>query len=129
MIVGDSNMSEVATYLKVGTTALILDMIEDGFFDKDYSLQSPVQAIRDISHDPTLRETVRLKDGRAVTPLQLLNAYAAVANGGHLMRPMIVRGETDGQGNLIHAYAPDGHTAEHVYLHEARKLRLELERT
>jgi penicillin-binding protein 2 len=43
----------------------------------------------------------------AVTPLQLLNAYAAVANGGHLMRPMIVRGETDGQGKLIHAYAPE----------------------
>src|SRR5207244_12793762 len=56
VIVGDSNMSEVATYLKVGTTALILDMIEDGHFDRDYSLQSPVQAIRDISHDPTLRE-------------------------------------------------------------------------
>ena len=43
----------------------------------------------------------------AVTPLQLLNAYAAVANGGHLMRPMIVRGETDGEGNLIREYAPD----------------------
>src|SRR5215470_4263525 len=71
VIVGDSNMSEVATYLKVGTTALILDMIEDGHFDKDYSLQSPVQAIRDISHDPTLRETVRLKDGRAITQLQM----------------------------------------------------------
>ncbi len=41
VIVGDSNMSEVATYLKVGTTALILDMIEDGHFDRDYSLQSP----------------------------------------------------------------------------------------
>ena len=64
VIVGDSNMSEVATYLKVGTTALILDMIEDGFFDRDYSLQSPVQAIRDISHDPTLRETVTAQ-GRA----------------------------------------------------------------
>src|SRR6266545_3259057 len=75
VIVGDSNMSEVATYLKVGTTALILDMIEDGFFDKDYSLQSPVQAIRDISHDPTLRETVRLKDGRTITPLQLQTEY------------------------------------------------------
>src|SRR5574341_2550581 len=61
VIVGDSNMSEVATYLKIGTTALVLDMIEDGFFDRDYSLQSPVQAIRDISHDPTLRETIKLK--------------------------------------------------------------------
>jgi penicillin-binding protein 2 len=43
----------------------------------------------------------------AVTPLQMLNAYAAVANGGTLMRPMIVRGETDAHGELIHAYAPE----------------------
>ena len=43
----------------------------------------------------------------AVTPLQVLNAYAAVANGGILMRPMIVRGETDGDGELIHEYAPE----------------------
>src|SRR5882672_4567641 len=71
VIVGDSNMSEVATYLKIGTTALVLDMIEDGFFDRDYSLQSPVQAIRDISHDPTLREAITLKDGRTITALQI----------------------------------------------------------
>src|SRR5712664_244164 len=71
IIVGDSNMSEIATYLKVGTAALVLDMIEDGFFDREYSLQSPVQAIRDISHDPTLREAIKLKDGRTLTALQM----------------------------------------------------------
>jgi penicillin-binding protein 2 len=43
----------------------------------------------------------------AVTPLQLLNAYAAVANGGNLMRPMIVAGETDGDGNVIRPYEPE----------------------
>ena len=43
----------------------------------------------------------------AVTPLQVLNAYAAVANGGRLMRPMIVRGETDGHGALVEAYEPE----------------------
>jgi penicillin-binding protein 2 len=43
----------------------------------------------------------------AVTPLQLLNAYAALANGGQLMRPMVVRGETDDQGNLAAEYAPE----------------------
>jgi len=75
IIVGDSNMSEVATYLKIGTTALMLDMIEDGFFDRDYSLQSPVQAIRDISHDPSLREVITLKDGRTLTALQMQLAY------------------------------------------------------
>jgi proteasome accessory factor A len=75
VIVGDSNMSEYATYMKVGTTAVVLDMIEDGYFDRDYSLQSPVQAIRDISHDPTLRESVKLKDGRAMTALDIQRAY------------------------------------------------------
>src|SRR5713226_7685888 len=79
IIVGDSNMSEVATYLKVGTTAVVLDMIEAGYFDKDYSLQSPVQAIRDISHDPTLREIVKLKDGRTITPLQMQMDYLEYA--------------------------------------------------
>lgn len=43
----------------------------------------------------------------AVTPLQVLSAYAAVANGGNLMRPMIVRGETDAAGNLVREYAPE----------------------
>jgi len=43
----------------------------------------------------------------AVTPLQLLNAYCAVANGGNLMRPMIVRGETDGEGAIVREYAPE----------------------
>ena len=75
VIVGDSNMSEYATYMKVGTTAVVLDMIEDGYFDRDYSLQSPVQAIRDISHDPTLRETVKLKDGRSMTALEVQRCY------------------------------------------------------
>jgi len=79
VIVGDSNMSEVATYLKIGTTALVLDMIEDGFFDRDYSLQSPVQAIRDISHDPTLREAIKLKDGRSITALQMQLEYLEYA--------------------------------------------------
>jgi penicillin-binding protein 2 len=43
----------------------------------------------------------------AVTPLQVLNAYAAVANGGNLMRPMIVRGETDDAGTLVREYEPE----------------------
>ena len=79
IIVGDSNMSEVATYLKIGTTALVLDMIEDGFFDREYALQSPVQAIRDISHDPTLREAIKLKDGRTITALQMQLEYLEYA--------------------------------------------------
>jgi len=79
IVVGDSNMSEVATYLKIGTTAVMLDMIEDGFFDRDYSLESPVQAIRDISHDPTLRAAIKLKDGCTITALQMQLEYLEYA--------------------------------------------------
>src|SRR5438132_7019043 len=72
-------MSEFATFLLIGTTALVMDMFEDGFFDRDYSLQSPVQAIRDISHDPTLKETSKLKDGRSISALQLQQEYLEYA--------------------------------------------------
>jgi proteasome accessory factor A len=58
VIVGDANLCEVATFLKVGTTAIVLAMIEDGFIDKDLSIASPVAAIRAVSHDPDLRATV-----------------------------------------------------------------------
>ncbi len=53
VIVGDSNMSEVSTYLKVGTTALVLAMVEDGALRKDLALEDPVRAIKEISHDTT----------------------------------------------------------------------------
>jgi proteasome accessory factor A len=75
VIVGDSNMSDVATYLKVGTTALVLDMVEDGFFDQDVGLESAVDALHTISRDPALRERVRLKDGRAYTALEIQLVY------------------------------------------------------
>jgi Pup amidohydrolase len=58
VIVGDANLCEVATFLKVGTTAIVLAMVEDGFVDKDLSISSPVAAIREVSHDPTLQATV-----------------------------------------------------------------------
>jgi proteasome accessory factor A len=58
VIVGDANLCEVATFLKVGTTAIVLAMIEDGFVDKDLSIAQPVPAIRAVSHDPSLQATV-----------------------------------------------------------------------
>ena len=69
-IVGDANMCEVATYLKVGTTALILKMIEDELCP-EVSLDNPVQALHEVSWDPTCRQTVKLTDGRRVRPLEL----------------------------------------------------------
>ena len=75
LILGDSNMSEVATYLKVGTTALVIDMIEDGWLNGDYALHGSVSALRTISRDPTLRATVKLKDGRLLTALEIQGVY------------------------------------------------------
>jgi proteasome accessory factor A len=71
VIVGDANMSEVATYLKVGTTALVLSMIEDDALGDEWLLRDPVRAIREVSHDPTLRRTLALRDGRRVTAVEL----------------------------------------------------------
>ncbi|MEJ7721373.1 MAG: proteasome accessory factor PafA2 family protein [Ilumatobacteraceae bacterium] len=71
VIVGDANMSEVATYLKVGTTAIVLAMIEDDTLGDDWMLANPVAAIRRISHDPSLRATVRLHGGRSATALEI----------------------------------------------------------
>jgi Pup amidohydrolase len=74
VIIGDANMCEVATFLKVGTTALVLKMIEDGFLP-DLSLDGPVQALHEVSWDPTVRATVRLADGRTATAVQLQWEY------------------------------------------------------
>jgi proteasome accessory factor A len=71
VIVGDANLCEVATFLKVGTTAIVLAMVEDDFIDKDYSIVSPVAAMRAVSHDPTCRATVELASGGTVTAVDL----------------------------------------------------------
>ena len=71
VIAGDANLCEVATFLKVGTTAIVLAMIEDGFIDKDLSIVGPVTAMRTVSHDPTCRATVELLDGGRITAVEL----------------------------------------------------------
>src|SRR6202011_4758741 len=71
VIIGDANMSEVATFLKTGTTALVLKMIEDDFISADLSLAEPVAALKAISADPTCRVTVALSDGRTVRAVDL----------------------------------------------------------
>ncbi len=74
VIIGDANMCEVATFLKVGTTALVLKMIEDEFLP-DLSIDGPVQALHEVSWDPTVRSRVRLADGRTVTTVELQWEY------------------------------------------------------
>ncbi|HEY6798483.1 MAG TPA: depupylase/deamidase Dop [Kineosporiaceae bacterium] len=71
VIIGDANLCDVATYLKVGTTSLVLELIEQRAFTADLGVERPVSALHAISHDPTLTVTVKLRDGRAVTGVQL----------------------------------------------------------
>ena len=71
VIVGDANMSEVATFLKLATTAIVLSMIEDGVMPSHLELESPVEDVRRISHDPSLTATVALVGGRRVRALEV----------------------------------------------------------
>ncbi|HVM27364.1 MAG TPA: depupylase/deamidase Dop [Mycobacteriales bacterium] len=78
VIIGDANLAEVATYLKVGTTALVLSMIEDGWLKDagvDLAVEGPVSALRSVSHDPTLAHQLTLRDGRRMTAVQLQMEY------------------------------------------------------
>jgi proteasome accessory factor A len=75
VIIGDANLAETATYLKVGTTALILDMIESGIRFDQLRMADPVRAVHAISHDPTLKTTVELANGRKFTGLDIQFAY------------------------------------------------------
>jgi proteasome accessory factor A len=79
VIIGDANLSEISTYLKVGTTALVLAMIEDGFVDRELGVDQPVKSLRAVSHDPTLRHLLRLQDGRTLTAVQLQMEYLDLA--------------------------------------------------
>jgi len=78
VIVGDANLCEVATFLKLGTTSIVLKMIEDGFLP-DFSLVNPVAAIHDVSRDVSLTTHVSLVDGRKMTALQLQWEYLELA--------------------------------------------------
>jgi proteasome accessory factor A len=75
VIVGDSNMSEMTTLLKVGSADLVLQMIESGTVMRDLALENPIRAIREISHDMTGRRTVKLANGRELSALQIQSEY------------------------------------------------------
>jgi proteasome accessory factor PafA2 len=79
VIVGDANMSEYTIWLRQGTTALVLSMIEDGAVSRDLSLRDPVRAIKEVSHDPSLKQTVELQNGKRVTAVQLQLEYLDLA--------------------------------------------------
>ncbi|MCU1352797.1 MAG: dop [Acidimicrobiales bacterium] len=71
VITGDANLAETATFLKVGTTALVLSMVEDEAFSRDIVFRSPVQAMRQVSYDLTLRRPLELVDGTSISALDV----------------------------------------------------------
>lgn len=75
VIVGDSNMSETTTMLKVGSADLVLRMFEAGVSMPDLTLENPIRAIREISHDLTGRKKVKLADGRELSAVQIQSEY------------------------------------------------------
>jgi len=79
VIVGDANMSEISTYLKVGTMAIVLSMVEDDFIDVDLSIDGPVLAYRKVSRDLACREPIRLRDGRTVTAVDVQREFLGLA--------------------------------------------------
>ncbi len=79
VIVGDSNMSETTTLLKIGTTDLVLRMIEAGSVLRDLTLENPIRAIREVSHDITGRRRVKLANGREASALDIQAEYLAKA--------------------------------------------------
>ena len=79
VIVGDSNMSETTTLLKVGATDLVLRMIEAGTVMRDLSRDNPIRAIRDVSHDMTGQRRVRLANGKEACALDIQREYLSKA--------------------------------------------------
>ena len=75
VIIGDANMSEYSTLLKVGTAALVLDMIEAGVRFDELRLSEPVRSVHRISHDPSLKLLVDTVDGRKLTALDVQRSY------------------------------------------------------
>jgi proteasome accessory factor A len=79
VIIGDANMSEYTTYLKVGTMMIMLQMIEDGFLTADLALRNPVRALKDVSHDPTCKVVVALRNGKKLTAVELQRCFHEAA--------------------------------------------------
>ncbi len=75
VIIGDANLSEISTYLKLGATALVLSMIEEKVLPGDLGIADPVSELKSVSHDPSLKHLMRMRDGRRLTALDVQWAY------------------------------------------------------
>ena len=80
VIVGDSNMSEISIYLKMGITAVVLQLIEQGVVGDQFRLADPVVAIKTVSRDLSCKEPLVLEDGRKWTPIEIQREYLELAH-------------------------------------------------
>ncbi|WEV79122.1 depupylase/deamidase Dop [Janibacter cremeus] len=79
VIIGDANQADVANLVKTGSTSLVLSLIEADAIDRRLEVLHPVEALKVISHDPTCTATVRMRDGRDLTAVQILTEYLEMA--------------------------------------------------
>jgi Pup amidohydrolase len=79
VIVGDANMAELSTYLKIGTLAIVLDLVEAGADLPSIELDDPVRGIKQVSRDLTMKESLKLAGGRSITAVAVQRAYLKAA--------------------------------------------------
>ncbi|MFF0145845.1 proteasome accessory factor A [Amycolatopsis sulphurea] len=119
VIVGDSNMAEPTTMLKIGSANLVLEMIEAGVQFRDFTLDNPIRAIREISHDLTGRRQVRLAGGREASALDIQREYHARAVA-HLKE----HGSTPANERVVELW---GRALEAVELQDFSKIDTEID--
>jgi hypothetical protein len=100
VILGDANMSEISTYLKVGTTQLVLHMIEEAFIKNDLTLAVPLDAFQQVSRDLTFQQPLRLESGEQMTALDIQRLYLE-----HAERYLTERDGTEEQWELWEQWA------------------------
>jgi proteasome accessory factor A len=105
IITGDANLSEVATLLKIGTTAIVLQLIEAGALTHlDLEMESPVQDIQGISRDITLGYKLKLKNGRLLTALEMQWLYFEAAQKYHSQYGLDAIGEEELAADILHRW-------------------------
>lgn len=88
VIVGDANMAELSTYLKVGTLAIVLDLLDAGADLPQFELDDPVRSIKQVSRDLSMKETLKLTGGRSTTAVAIQRAYLKSAMGYYACRDL-----------------------------------------
>jgi len=101
VIAGDANMSEIATFLKVGTTTMILAMVEDAFCDRDFTFKTPVATMRNVSYDLSLKAPIRMADDSSVTALEIQFEYLRMAQKYAAERDMAPLGGADAVAEIL----------------------------